>query len=63
MRNHQSRPTGSKPLPEVNMILPQTCGCGRGHRRDFQYHGTHGSNHSNYQKKENLMEPLEVELY
>ena len=31
MRNHQSRPTGSKSLPEVNVISSQTYGRGRGH--------------------------------
>ena len=28
MRNHQSRPTGSKPFPEVNAIFSQTRGRG-----------------------------------
>ena len=28
MRNHQSRPTGSKPFPKVNVISSQTHGCG-----------------------------------
>ena len=41
MRNHQSRPTGSEPFPEVNVISSQTYGHGR--ERNFQYHGTHGS--------------------
>ena len=36
MKNHQSRPTGSEPFPEVNVILSQThgCGCGRSPGRD-----------------------------
>ena len=33
MRNHQSRPTGSKPFPIVNAISSQTCGRGRGQGR------------------------------
>ena len=35
MRNHQSRPTGSKLFPKVNAISSQTRGCGRGHRRNL----------------------------
>ena len=31
MRNHQSRPTGIEPFPEVNAISSQNCGRGRGH--------------------------------
>ena len=34
MRNHQSRPTGSKIFPEVNVISSQTRGRDRGHRRN-----------------------------
>ena len=30
MKNHQSRPTGTEPFPEVNAISSQTNGCGRG---------------------------------
>ncbi|WJZ90041.1 hypothetical protein VitviT2T_009217 [Vitis vinifera] len=33
MRNHQSRPTGSEPFPEVNAISSQTRGRGRGRGR------------------------------
>ena len=33
MRNHHSRPTGSKPFPEVNAISSQTRGRGRGRGR------------------------------
>ena len=53
MRNHQSCPTGSEPFLEVNVISSQTRGHGRerGRGRNFQYHGTHGSNHSNSQKR------------
>ena len=33
MINHQSRPTGFEPFPEVNAISSQTRGCGRGRGR------------------------------
>ena len=33
MRNHQSRPTGSKPFPKVNVISSQTCGRGQKQER------------------------------
>ena len=57
MINHQSRPTKSEPFFEVNVISSQTHGHrqgrdrSRGHGRNFRYHGTHGSNHSNSQKR------------
>ena len=55
MRNHKSRPIGSKSFPEVNAISSQTreCGCdrGHGHGRNFRYHDIHGSNNSNSQKR------------
>ena len=41
MRNHQSRPTGSKPFPEVNAISFQT----RGRRRGRGRGRGHGRNH------------------
>ena len=56
MKNHQSRPTGTKPFPKVNAISSQTNGRGRrhgrgrgrgrgrGHGRNSRYHGTHGNN-------------------
>ena len=52
MKNHQSRPTGTKPFLEVNAISSQTNGRGRshgrgrgrGHGRNSRYHGTHGNN-------------------
>ena len=52
IRNHQSNPTGSESFTEVNVISSQTHGRRRGHGRgrNFQYHETHGSNHSNSQK-------------
>ena len=51
MRNHQSRPTGSKPFPEVNAISTQTRGHGQGHGRgrgrNPRYHGYYNNNSSN----------------
>ena len=50
MKNHQSRPTGFKPFPEVNAISSQTRGHGqergrgRGRGRNPQYHGSHSNN-------------------
>ena len=50
MRNHQSRPTGSEPFPEVNAISSQTCergrgrGRGRGNGRNPRYHGSYSNN-------------------
>ncbi|WJZ86250.1 hypothetical protein VitviT2T_005726 [Vitis vinifera] len=52
MRNHQSRPTGSEPFPEVNAISSQTRGRGRGqgrgrvrgHGRNPRYHGSYSNN-------------------
>ena len=60
MRNYQPRPIGSELFPKVNVILSQTHGCGRGQGRsrdrgrNFGYHGTHGSNHSNSLKRKTL---------
>ena len=57
MRNHHSRPTGSKQFPEVNVISSQTRGRGqrrgrdRGRGRNFRYHD---SNYSNSQKMKTL---------
>ena len=42
MKSHQSRPTGSEPFPEVNVILFQTHGRGRGRSHG---HGRHYNNH------------------
>ena len=56
MRNHQSRPIGSEPFPEVNAISSQTHGHGQGqgngcgHGRNPRYNGYYGNNSSNYQK-------------
>ena len=48
MRNHQSRPTGFEPFPEVNAISSQTRGRGRwrgrGCGRNSQYHGSYDIN-------------------
>ena len=56
MKNHQSRPTGTEPFPEVNVISSQTKGRGRSHGwgrgqgrgrgrgRNSRYHGTHDNN-------------------
>ena len=48
MRNHQSRPTGFEPFPEVNAISSQTRGRGRwrdrGCGRNPQYHGSYSNN-------------------
>ena len=54
MKNHQSRPTGTEPFPEVNAISSQTNGRGCSHSRgrgrgggrgrNSRYHGTHGNN-------------------
>ena len=33
MKNHQFRPTGTEPFPEVNAISSQTNGHGRSHGR------------------------------
>ena len=50
MKNHQSRPTGTKPFREVNAISSQTNGCGCshdcGHEMNSRYHGTHGNNYT-----------------
>ena len=57
MRNHQSRQIGFEPFSKVNVISSQTRKRRRGrgrdcdHGRNFRYHGTHGSNHSNSQKR------------
>ena len=58
IRNHQSRPTGSKPFLKVNAISSQTCGRGRGqgrgrgcgHGRNARYHGSYSNNSLNSQK-------------
>ena len=50
MKNHQSRPTGFKPFPEVNAISSQTRGHGqergrgRGRGRNPRYHGSYSNN-------------------
>ena len=54
MKNHQSRPTGSEPFPEVNVISSQThgrgrgrgrgCGRGRGRGQNSQHYNNHPSN-------------------
>ena len=33
MKNHESRPTGSTPFPEINAIMYNNRGRGRGHKR------------------------------
>ena len=53
MKNHQSRPTGTEPFPEVNAISSQTNGRGRSHGRGrghSRYHGTHGNNSTHKEK-------------
>ena len=45
MKNHQSRPTGSEPFPEVNVISSQTYGCGRGCSRGCGQNSRHYNNH------------------
>ena len=50
MKNHQFRPTGSKPFLEVNVILSQTHGHGRGrshghgHGQNSRHYNNHPSN-------------------
>ena len=48
MKNHQSRPTGSEPFPEVNVISSQThgrgCGRSRGRGQNSRHYNNHPSN-------------------
>ena len=46
MKNHQSRPIGSEPFPEVNVISSQTHGhgSGRGRGQNSRHYNNHPSN-------------------
>ena len=48
MKNHQSRPTGSRPFPEVNVILSHNRkhehGRSRGHGKNSRHYNNHPSN-------------------
>ncbi|KAK4389913.1 hypothetical protein Sango_2328300 [Sesamum angolense] len=66
LKNHESRPIGSTPFPEVNVATrnhynhESYCGCGRGHNhsRGRGYRGGHSKNYlstrSGKMMKENL---------
>ena len=77
MKNHQSRPTGTKPFLEGNAIPSQTNGRGRSHDhgrgrgrgRNSRYHGTHGNNSTHkgktsmHHQKENNTEAKQDEKH
>ncbi|KAJ8750935.1 hypothetical protein K2173_016116 [Erythroxylum novogranatense] len=54
MKNHQSRPTGSTPFPEVNAAFSHGRGRGRGGRRGRgrgRNNWTHGNHSSNFENR------------
>ena len=54
MKNHESRPTGSAPLPEANSTISDNNSCGRGRGHNQSRGCGHGYNQSRSRGRNNV---------